>query len=749
MSELVAHLHKCVGTGLLDFSIFGDLTEVKNSAQECEVLDFKQQLPESDFEYAKTVRDLVALHNSFGGFLVFGVRETEKDRAFELVGVPPNGIQLGKLRDMARAYLGTDLRLSGNSQILNGKNIEVVWVAKRSMGDSPTKFTKNGPEEKPGKLCFKRGEVVFRRIESNAVAQLPEDYDFLYSARRPPSIELTAADFDDDDPVEHNLPDRAFVCSRFVGRRDDLGDLWTWLADDFSRVRLIAGEGGLGKTSLAYRFAEEVASRRVKPFEHIVWLTAKKRQFIPSEDSHRENHHTDFEDANSLLVAIASAHGCVDADFVGLDPREMLQLALESCAAMPSFIVVDDVDSLTPEDQQRTLELGMRTPTKTKMLLTTRVNFSYSPDNVLKLNGLPEKEFVEYVQVVRDRYGLPSIKDSKIEYLRDVSGGSPLFTDSLLRLERRGLSLDQAINQWKGERGMEARKAALQREVQQLSREAKRTLYVISHVRSASYVELSQILGYTEQTLGDALQELAGLFLVSAPSIGREARYTVEPNTGLLALELGQVLGIDHAALVAAVKRARTDAIGISLQKRSGIVGLAIAQAIALLKSGDPKAALEAVVSASKQLSKPNADLLLALGRFSLKLDPPNRDQASRAFSDAYLLGQRKQLLFDLWFDAEYGRGSLESALDVTAKAIDHQVGDTYRWFERSAQAHIALARRSGTKISLDSAIREVDLAISDLRKAKESCKGDLQYRHMDMLLAQAQDLRRRLSIGG
>ena len=237
-------------------------------------------------------------------------------------------------------------------------------------------------------------------------------------------------------------------------------------------MRLIAGEGGLGKTSLAYRFAEEIASRRVKPFEQIVWITAKKRQFIPAEDQHRSTTRTDFEDANSLFIAIASAHGCVNSDFEGRDARELMQLAIESCGATPSFIVVDDVDSLSPADQQRALELGMRTPVKTKMLLTTRVNFSYSPDNVLKLNGLEPAEYQEYVQVVRGRYCLQPLKDAKIAQLRDVSGGSPLFTDSLLRLERRGLTLDQAITQWKGEKGLEARKAALQREIQQLSREA-------------------------------------------------------------------------------------------------------------------------------------------------------------------------------------------------------------------------------------------------------------------------------------
>lgn len=744
MSEIVVKLHQCVASGEFDSGILNSFSADDEFLQECEVLDYKQQLPSSDFEYAKTVRDLVAMHNSYGGFLVFGIRETEKDRSFEIVGIE-QGIQLNKLRDMARNFLGTDLRVSAVLKALNGHSIEIILVAKRTYGDKPLKFQKNGPEEKPGKPCFKRGEVVFRRLESNAVAQLADDYDFLYSPRRPPSIELLPTEFGTEEPLEHNLPDRTFICSRFVGRKDYLVDLWNWLADDFSRVRLIAGEGGLGKTSLAYRFAEEVASCRIKPFEQVVWLTAKKLQFVASQDSYRKNSLTDFSDVSSLFIAIATAHGCVDSDFKDCDLRELQQLALESCATLPSFVVVDDVDSLSPEDQQRALEFGMRIPPKTKMLLTTRVNFSYSPDNVLKLNGLSNNEFQEYIQLMRERYGLNSIKDSKIDYLHEVSGGSPLFTDSLLRLERRGLSLDQAIKQWKGEKGLEARKAALEREVQQLSREAKRVLYVISLERNVSYVELSQILRYTDQTIGDAIQELTGLFLVSAPSIGREARYTVEPNTGLLVLELGQKLGIDHTALDKAAKSAHSDAIGLSLKKRSGIVGQAISQAVALLKSENPKAALEAVTDASKKLNKPNPDLLLAIGRFSLKQDPPNRDQASKVFEEAYSLGQRKQMLFDLWFEAEFGRNKFDVAIDVATKAIDLQVGDNFRWYERRAQVHVALANRSDLKISIDSAIREIDLAITDLRKAKKISNSDIQIYQMDQLLRQTSGLRDQL----
>jgi len=211
---LLPQLHRCVATGILDPSIFVTLRNNGTSVQECEVLDFKQQLPDTDAEYVKVVRDLVALHNSYGGFLVFGVRETERDRAFELGGVPLARIQVNKIRDLSRSYLGIDLRMSATSHSVDGQNVEAIWIAKRSMGDSPVKFVKNGPDEKPGKPTFKRGDVVFRRIESNAVAQGPEDYDFLYSARRPPSIDLSSADLAVDDPLEHNLPDRALVCSR-------------------------------------------------------------------------------------------------------------------------------------------------------------------------------------------------------------------------------------------------------------------------------------------------------------------------------------------------------------------------------------------------------------------------------------------------------------------------------------------------------------------------------------------------------
>jgi hypothetical protein len=745
MTEVVARLHQCVASGSLDQHILDELKDGSVKVGECEVLDFKQQVPEGDFEYAKVIRDLVAFHNSFGGFLVFGVKEVERDRVFEVVGVEPGKLNIAKLRDMARSYLGKDLRISAQTIASANANLEIIWVAKRSQGELPARFVKNGPEEKPKQLAFKKGDIVFRRLEGNGVAKEAEDFDFLFSARRPPSLSLSTDDLSKEEALDHNLPDRAFICSRFVGRRIDIGDLWSWLADDFSRVRLIAGEGGLGKTSLAYRFAEEIATRGVKPFERVIWLTAKKRQFIASQDTYRGTGHTDFHDAESLFRAIASAHGSIASDFEGLGTREMMELALQNCTAMPTFVVIDDIDSLSQPDQQRALEFGMRAPRSTKMLLTTRINFSYSPDNVLKLDGLRRDEFAEYVDVLRSRYKLPPLESSKVDHLHDVTNGSPLFTDSLLRLERRGLTLNKAIQQWKGEHGMEARKAALKREVDNLSNPARRVLYVISLLKGCIYAELIRIFDYSEQTLGDALVELSSLFLINMPAVAKQAVYTVDPNTALLVMEIAPSLGIDHTALMARAKSAGSDAIGLTTQRRSQAVGLAIAQASALAQTGDAKAALEVIRAAAKKLSNPHIDLLLAYGRFSLKLNPPNRDEASQAFEQAYEKGQRKLLMFDLWFEAEYGRSSFEAALDVAQKALESRVGEEWKWHERRAQVHIAMARRAGFSIAKDRALREIGHAIVDLRKAKEKSNSTIQRQQADLLIEQALALRKQI----
>ena len=69
------------------------------------------------------------------------------------------------------------------------------------------------------------------------------------------STEIGSTD-EDPDPIESStLPSRETIAPRFVGRQTELESLRNWLNDPYSRVWLLAGDGGKGKTAIAYEFA--------------------------------------------------------------------------------------------------------------------------------------------------------------------------------------------------------------------------------------------------------------------------------------------------------------------------------------------------------------------------------------------------------------------------------------------------------------------------------------------------------------
>jgi KaiC/GvpD/RAD55 family RecA-like ATPase len=72
-------------------------------------------------------------------------------------------------------------------------------------------------------------------------------------------------------------------------------------------VRLVTGIGGLGKTTLSYRFAEEVIKTGAGEIEWVIWLTAKQRTFSALRGQLVPTRHVDFVDLASLYSAILKA----------------------------------------------------------------------------------------------------------------------------------------------------------------------------------------------------------------------------------------------------------------------------------------------------------------------------------------------------------------------------------------------------------------------------------------------------------
>ena len=78
-------------------------------------------------------------------------------------------------------------------------------------------------------------------------------------------LERRGAD-DERMALDHRLPSKESVVVGFVGRRTELSELCDWFDEPTSALWALAGEGGKGKSAIAYQFACEIQERAPAPF---------------------------------------------------------------------------------------------------------------------------------------------------------------------------------------------------------------------------------------------------------------------------------------------------------------------------------------------------------------------------------------------------------------------------------------------------------------------------------------------------
>ncbi|MBX9296770.1 hypothetical protein K5M35_09145, partial [Chromobacterium vaccinii] len=75
--------------------------EKKAHPIECEILDYKGG--QEAVSYEDTIKQVISFHNSFGGFIIYGVTEIIKEHEFAVVGIEQHFIDSKKLRDLIKS----------------------------------------------------------------------------------------------------------------------------------------------------------------------------------------------------------------------------------------------------------------------------------------------------------------------------------------------------------------------------------------------------------------------------------------------------------------------------------------------------------------------------------------------------------------------------------------------------------------------------------------------------------------------
>lgn len=696
--SIKSEIYESILAGDVSKSVIDKLLKSDGSilAKECELWDFKQTFEGSKDAYLKTMKSIVSFHNTFGGYIIFGVEEVEKDTVFKLLGIEKGLIDQQKLRGTFDRFFSRRIDLTYEEIVIshNSKDllIGLLHIPKRAKKINSLAPLRDGTAT-DGKIILLKNANYIRQVDECKQVIGEDDFKFLASGREFQSIDGRVPER--KNIIEHNLPDQNFICPVFIGRIELLQQLWSWLSDDFQYTKVLAAEGGKGKTSIAYEFCQLLIKTGNYAFEQVIWLTAKKRQFKASHDGYIETPETHYKDLESLLIEICLRTGSLEEEVQDFELHQLQRTAKDSLKVIPSLVVIDDIDSNTPDEQRRIMEIARYiSSTSSRVLLTTRANNIYSSDSSILVPGLKGQDYTDLVYSICETLKLPKFNEKKIKKLNIASDGSPLFTESILRLCKLGYSVDNAISDWSGKSGDSVREAALRKEVSELSSEAIKILLTISSVGSSlSRSELHKYTDLENSEISKSIEQLDNLFLInSVEFIKEEPRFESTASISKLVLSVANDI-LPNAEQF--LQRVGEIAAGLEANGKKHIpeVGQAISQCNSHLKDEEFSLARKTVCSLINQPRfKENSDLYFMLAKTEYE-DPTISDEVVRkAFSEAFIKGQRKPVFFEMWYQIEISSGTNISVHDVCEHARNSIGKYDLQWVERYAHACYDLA---------------------------------------------------------
>lgn len=466
--------------------------------------------------------------------------------------------------------------------------------------------------------------------------------------------------------LEDRLPPRERIGFDFVGRKRELQELLEWLQDGRAKHWALVGEGGKGKSALAYELALAAKTRAPEPLSLILWITAKRRRFDLGQVFEEA---PDFWSLESELDALLKQYGWVEHLKDPLESKKERVLSL--LTEFPALLVVDDIDSLSAVDegaiQFLTVDVS-RTPSRVLMTLRRRIfGLGHLVTQVEGLQGAEAQAFIDS-RIRSFNLDADVFSPRRRGRVIEVTEGSPLYMEDLLRL-CAAMPLETAIERWADKRGDAARVYALQREFELLDGAARAVLLAAALFDGpVALPELQAITAMDEDTLDAAIRALQDLYLFPKPRLIQSIdRFDVNVNVRTLVRRtLGNTdmyLKVQNAAKAVKGELDRT-------REEEARLGSFQRQAVALAGRGLMIEAESTLLAGLKEF--PEApELLGQLGLVYKDWSPkPRLSDARDSFRRAVQLKTREADTYRQWTDLEVNEREWGEAARIAELAI-------------------------------------------------------------------------------
>jgi len=469
------------------------------------------------------------------------------------------------------------------------------------------------------------------------------------------------------DPLLNNLPPAESVVTRFIGRDQELAQLREWLDNPDRRRWAICGEGGTGKSALAYRFAQEVVDRAPFYLRCVFWLSAKKRRFVDGSTVAIRN--PDFHNLETALDLLALEYG--KDRLLNQTLQVKKNAVLKLLAKAPALLIVDDIDSIDAAESE-VVEFflndvsGVRS--KTKVLLTSRQAVFGMASYTVEVKGLEDDKARLFIEsrAANFRVERALLTKTVIHDIIRITNGSPLYMEDLLRLTQF-IGPAEAIRAWERERGDAAREYALKREFEMLPEDA-RNLLIAACIQpmAISAIEAKSVLELSDIRFDGATEKLRGVFLMQKPTlIKNEVRYEVNANVRKLVMTT-----VQDSDQYQRIKAAYAANSGNLAGKGRGETRSIVRQAGLMVRMGHLVEAEQLLLKAMTGAGRKPV-LLSEIGWVYANWKPPRAVDARHAFEESIALNKTSDDAFVRWCRLELELKEYTKACAVSENGLN------------------------------------------------------------------------------
>ncbi|OUL31129.1 tetratricopeptide repeat protein [Nostoc sp. 106C] len=240
-----------------------------------------------------------------------------------------------------------------------------------------------------------------------------------------------------------NLPRVPYT--EFIGRSHELRNLLQYISLDYrAPIITIDGVGGLGKTALALEAAylcweAKHGQRKMNApiFDAIIFVSAKEKNLSADGFVDSSLRHSTL---NEIFRTIASTLNDESINRATLENQ--LIRVYESLNRQKTLLIVDDLQNMTLEEQNKIMSFLDNVPYSTKVLITTRRRRqSYSP---IRLGCLSEEESYQLIRQKAEDKGI-TISDDDATRLYECFLGFPIAFIYAIGKLASGHSIDSIV----------------------------------------------------------------------------------------------------------------------------------------------------------------------------------------------------------------------------------------------------------------------------------------------------------------